>query len=68
MDSREIIKRLKEDGWYEVDQDGDHIQFKHETKKGRVTVTHPVKDIPKGTLGNIRRQSGLDLRRQFENI
>jgi predicted RNA binding protein YcfA (HicA-like mRNA interferase family) len=62
MESREVIKRLKADVWDKVDQEGDHIQFKHPTKPGRVTVTHPVKDIPKGTLGSIRRQSGLDLR------
>jgi predicted RNA binding protein YcfA (HicA-like mRNA interferase family) len=60
MDSREVIKRLNTDGWYKVDQVGDHVQFKHATKKGRVTVPHPVKDIPKGTLASIRRQSGLD--------
>ncbi|MDQ7784947.1 MAG: type II toxin-antitoxin system HicA family toxin [Desulfomonilaceae bacterium] len=62
MDSREIIKRLKADGWYKVSQEGDHLQFKHPSKPGRVTVTHPVKDIPKGTLASIRRQSGLDVR------
>ena len=48
--SREIIKRLNADGWYEVGCDGDHHQFKHSIKKGRVTVTHPKKDIPIGTV------------------
>jgi len=62
MDSTEVIKKLRADGWFKVGQEGDHVQFKHPTKPGRVTVTHPVKDIPKGTLGSIRRQSGLDLR------
>jgi predicted RNA binding protein YcfA (HicA-like mRNA interferase family) len=61
MDSREIIKRLKADGWHEVGQVGSHVHFKHPTKPGRVTVKHPLKDIPKGTLASIRRQSGLDL-------
>ena len=62
MDSREVIKRLKADGWYKDAQEGSHVHFKHPTKKGRVTVKHPLKDIPKGTLASIRRQSGLDLR------
>ena len=62
MDSREIIKHLKDDGWFKVGQKGDDVQFKHPTKKGRVTVPHPKKDIPAGTLGSIRRQSGLNLR------
>lgn len=62
MDSREIIQKLVADGWSEVAQEGSHKQFKHPTKRGRVTVPHPVKDIPKGTLSNIRKQSGLDFR------
>lgn len=57
--SREVIKLLAADGWYEVACDGDHHQFKHPTKKGRVTVTHPRKDIPIGTLKSISRQSGV---------
>ena len=56
--SREVIRILKADGWYEVACDGDHHQFKHPTKKGRVTVTHPVKDVPVGTLKSISKQSG----------
>lgn len=57
--SRDIIKALKDDGWFQVDQEGSHVQFKHETKKGRVTVPHPKKDIPIGTLKSIEKQSGL---------
>ena len=57
--SREIIRKLNADGWYEVGCDGDHHQFKHPIKKGRVTVTHPKKDIPVGTVKNIERQSGI---------
>lgn len=48
--SREVIGILKKDGWYEVACVGDHHQFKHSIKKGRVTVTHPNKDIPIKTL------------------
>ena len=57
--SREIIKMLQDDGWYEVSCVGDHHQFKHPIKKGRVTVTHPKKDIPAGTVRNIEKQSGV---------
>ncbi|HWK53797.1 MAG TPA: type II toxin-antitoxin system HicA family toxin [Hyphomicrobiales bacterium] len=35
-----------------------HHQFKHAKKPGLVTVKHPDKDIPKGTLANIHRQAG----------
>ena len=57
--SREVLKALREDGWYEVACDGDHHQFKHPTKKGRVTLTHPLKDIPIKTLKSISQQSGI---------
>ena len=44
--SREVIQLLKADGWFEVNVVGSHHQFKHPTKKGRVPVKHPDKDIP----------------------
>lgn len=34
----EVIDMLKADGWYLVAQKGSHRQYKHPTKKGRVTV------------------------------
>lgn len=60
--SREVIRALKEDGWYLVKTEGSHHQFKHPAKKGRVTVKHPDKDIPRKTLDSIERQSGLQFR------
>lgn len=60
--SREVIRLLLEDGWFEVNTVGSHHQFKHPVKKGRVTVKHPDKDIPRKTLDSIERQSGLKFR------
>ena len=57
--SREVIQMLNANGWYEYGCDGDHHQFKHKTKKGKVTVTHPIKSIPIGTLKSIEKQSGI---------
>jgi len=57
--SREVIQVLMADGWYEIACVGDHHQFKHPTKSGKVTVTHPRKDIPLRTLRSIERQAGL---------
>ncbi len=62
MNSREVIDAIKADGWYEVAQKGSHKQFKHPTKAGRVTVPHPKKDIPAGTLRSIEKQAGIKLR------
>ena len=56
--SREIIKMLKDDGWYLVSTEGDHYNFKHAAKPGKVTVQHPVKDIYGRVLGNIFKQAG----------
>lgn len=57
--SREMLKIIKADGWYEVGCDGDHHQFKHPTKKGKVTLTHPKKNIPEKTLRVSSRKPGL---------
>lgn len=59
MNSREFIRMLERDGWYEVSCKGDHHQFKHPTKKGRVTVTHPTKDFKIGTWNSMLKQAGL---------
>ncbi len=58
MNSREVISRLKQDGWELVNVRGSHHQYKHPTKKTKVTVPHPKKDLPKGTLKNIFQQAG----------
>ncbi|MCI8388958.1 MAG: type II toxin-antitoxin system HicA family toxin [Clostridiales bacterium] len=60
--SREVIAMLKADGWYLMNTEGSHHQFKHPTKKGKVTVKHPQKDIPPSTLKSISLQSGLQFR------
>ena len=60
MNSREILKTLKKDGWIIVDQRGSHIQLKHPQKAGRVTVpSHGSKDIPIGTVKQIFKQAGI---------
>ena len=59
MNSREVIKLLKSDGWFLVRVEGSHHHFKHPTKKGLVTVAHPNKDIAIKTLNSIKKQVGL---------
>ncbi|MFM2128498.1 MAG: hypothetical protein RL477_44 [Pseudomonadota bacterium] len=60
FNSREIAKRLRADGWSLVRTSGDHHQFKHPSMPGLVTLVHPRKDIPTGTLRSIFRQAGWD--------
>jgi predicted RNA binding protein YcfA (HicA-like mRNA interferase family) len=61
MKSREVIKRIEADGWYEVRQTGSHKHFRHPTKPGTATVPHPKSDLPIGTLKSISKQTGVPL-------
>lgn len=61
MHSREVIRKLQEDGWYLVRTRGSHQQYKHPRKKGTTTIKHPDKDIPIKTLKSIEKQSGVKL-------
>jgi predicted RNA binding protein YcfA (HicA-like mRNA interferase family) len=62
VNSRDIIAALMQDGWYEVAQKGSHVQFKYPAKPVRVTVPHPKRDLPLGTLRSIEKQPGIKLR------
>ena len=60
MKVREVLKMLKDDGWFLVTTEGSHRQFKHPAKSGRVTVSgHPRDDIHPKTLKSILTQAGL---------
>lgn len=55
-----MIRLLKADGWHLVVTEGDHRQYKHPTKPGRVTVSGRLgDDMPKGTLASVMRQASL---------
>ena len=56
------LTRAAEDGCYQVAQKGSHVQFKYGMKPGRVTVPHPKKDLPTGTLRSIEKQAGIKLK------
>jgi predicted RNA binding protein YcfA (HicA-like mRNA interferase family) len=60
MNSIQIIRLLKSDGWIAKIQTGSHKQFVHPTKPGKITVAfHGKKEIPPGTLNRILKQAGL---------
>lgn len=58
---REILRVLHNDGWIEVESRtrGSHIQLKHPTKTGKVTVPNHKGSIAPGTLNSILKQAGL---------
>ena len=65
MKVRDVIKKVEEDGWVLVSVKGSHRQYKHPTKKGKVTVPGNLgEDMPIGTYRNIIKQAQLEERKQ----
>lgn len=65
MNARQILRLLNADGWFEVGQDGSHLNLKHPTKPGKVTVPiHGSRDLKIATLKSIERLSGVNLTRR----
>ena len=61
MNVRDMIKRIEADGWRLIAQKGNHRQYKHPTKPGRVTVPgHPKDDLHPGLEKSIRQQAQLN--------
>ncbi len=61
VSSAEVIRQLKAAGWQHVRSKGSHHHFKHPNRPGIVTVPHPKKELPIGTLKSIEKQSGIKL-------
>ncbi|MBI5426731.1 MAG: type II toxin-antitoxin system HicA family toxin [Nitrospinae bacterium] len=59
LTSKDIIRALRKNGWYHVHTVGDHWQFKHPAKPGKVTVPHPKKNLRRRDIKPIMKQSGL---------
>lgn len=56
---REIIKLLEADGWYLKVTIGDHRQFSHPTKPGKVTIRgKPGENLSQFLLNSIWKQAG----------
>ena len=60
MKIRDIINMIENDGWYLVRTRGSHRQYKHDIKKGLVTISGKQSDdIAPGTLNSVLKQAGL---------
>ena len=56
---KEVIKMLEEDGCVNIATKGDHRQFKHPDKKGKVTVRgKPSETLDQFLLNSIWKQAG----------
>lgn len=56
---KEVIKMLEADGWVLVTTKGDHRQYKHPVKPGKVTVRgKPSETLDQFLLNSIFKQAG----------
>jgi predicted RNA binding protein YcfA (HicA-like mRNA interferase family) len=57
---KEMIRYIESDGWFLFRTRGDHRQFKHPAKKGKVTVPGKLSDdLDPNTANSILKQAGL---------
>jgi len=61
MKSSELLRKLKQDGWYEIRQDGtSHKIMVHPIKEGSFPFPfHGAKEVGKGLANKILKQAGL---------
>lgn len=58
---REVAARLRKEGWtIKRRGPGDHVQYVHPERPGKVTLDMGADPIPTGTLRSIYRQAGWD--------
>lgn len=55
--SRKLLKRLKAEGFEEVQKRGSHMKLRKSDRT--VILPHPKKDLPLGTVRCIYEQAGL---------
>ena len=56
--SRDIKRRLEQDGWVLDRVTGSHHVFKHPGKPTTIVLPHPKKDLGRGLVRNIYKQAG----------
>lgn len=61
MNAKEILKILKQNGFYKVRQAGSHIRLSNGVKSTTLAY-HGKKDVPIATVKSIEKQTGVKLR------
>lgn len=59
MTEKEIIKLLKENGWYIEEGSKHHLAINPKKPGIKIPIPRHKKDIPIGTLNNILKAAGL---------
>ena len=61
MNGKQIIERLKKEGWVLIKVEGSHYMMKHLVLNKKVPVpVHGAKDIKIGTIKSIEKQTELN--------
>jgi len=61
--SSELVKLLKQDGWFIVRQSGSHMIMEHLVKKGKVVCPfHSSQEVGKGLALKIMKDAGLKIK------
>ena len=60
MTSKEVIKKLTDDGWVLRGIKGSHHIYTHSSKSGHISVPHPKKDLGIGLVKKLLKLAGLD--------
>jgi predicted RNA binding protein YcfA (HicA-like mRNA interferase family) len=56
---------IEKDAWFMLRRKGSHRQYKHNRKKGLVTIAgHLNNELARGTLNSIFKQAGLKYGRE----
>lgn len=61
MNAKQVLKKLKQEGFEKVSQKGSHIKLSN-GKRTAIVPSHGAKELPLGTLISIEKQSGIKLR------
>ena len=64
---KKLVKILKNLGFQQDHATGSHFVFYNPKTKKRAVVPYHLKDLPRGTLMSILRESGIN-RKDFDNL
>ncbi len=60
MKCSELLRILKDDGWYPVSQSGSHVKLKHNKKSGSIIFpNHGSREVGKGLAMKLLKDAGI---------
>lgn len=60
MKCSELLRILKDDGWYPISQCGSHIKLKHNEKSGSIIFpSHGSREVGKGLARKLLKDAGI---------